>query len=74
MTNTEITAKTLTDIITTAGLDTKDFDITATLTEVADYNEAADAGEYEGEYVDLQTVIEWLDEHSTHPTYILSGF
>ena len=75
MSKTEITADTLTDIITAAGHSPRDFDIKATLKNVSRYNkeqdqEAAEEG-WDPEHIDLETVTEWLDETSTFPTYVL---
>ncbi|MDQ0283738.1 hypothetical protein [Rhodococcoides fascians] len=75
MTNTEITAQALTDIITAAGHSPRDFDIRATLKNVTRYNkeqdrEAAEEG-WEPEYIDIETVAEWLDETSNFTTYVL---
>ena len=77
MSKAEITAETLTDIITAAGHSPRDFDIKATLKNVARYNkemtlEIADGG-HPDEFgpADLDTVTEWLDETSTFSTYVL---
>ncbi|KQU33588.1 hypothetical protein [Rhodococcus sp. Leaf233] len=77
MSKAEITAETLTDIITAAGHSPRDFDIKATLKNVTRYNkemalEIADGG-HPDEFgpVDLETVTEWLDETGPAGTYVL---
>jgi hypothetical protein len=75
MTKTEITAQALTDIITAAGHNPRDFDIKGTLARIKSYNneqdqEAREEG-WKPEYIDLETATEWLDETSTFTTYVL---
>lgn len=64
MSKTEITAETLTDIITAAGFSPRDFDIKATLKAIAEHNE--DEGTEAP--VDIETATEWLDETGTTGT------
>lgn len=77
MSKAEITAETLTDIITAAGYSPRDFDIKGTLAQVKESAkqkamEIAEGGDPE-EFgpVDLDTVTEWLDETSAFTTYVL---
>lgn len=75
MSKAEITAETLTDIIAAAGHNPRDFDIKGTLAHAKSYNkeqdqEAAEEG-WDPEYIDLETVTEWLDETSTFAAYVL---
>ncbi|OZC55945.1 hypothetical protein CH276_27965 [Rhodococcus sp. 06-470-2] len=75
MSKAEITAETLTEIIKTAGHNPRDFDIKGTLAHVKSYNkeqdqEAAEEG-WAPEYIDLETVTEWLDETGPFGTYVL---
>ena len=77
MSKAEITAETLTDIITAAGYSPRDFDIKGTLAQVKESAkqkamEIAEGGDPEEVVpVDLDTVTEWLDETSTFTTYVL---
>lgn len=64
MSKTEITAETLTDIITAAGYSPRHFDIKATLKAIAEHNE--DEGTEAP--VDIETATEWLDETGTQGT------
>lgn len=61
MSKTEITAETLTDIITAAGFSPIDFDIKGTLAAITAHNE----DEGTGAPVDIETATEWLDETGT---------
>lgn len=69
MTNTK---NLLLQTITAAGYQASDFDLKATLKRIANYNDAVSEGEYEGEALDIETAIEWLDETSNFPTYVLA--
>ncbi|OZE35575.1 MULTISPECIES: hypothetical protein [unclassified Rhodococcus (in: high G+C Gram-positive bacteria)] len=64
MAKTEITAKTLTDIITAAGHSPRHFDIKATLAAITAHNEDEDTAAP----VDIETATEWLDETGTTGT------
>jgi hypothetical protein len=56
-----VTRETLTAIIRAAGLSPRDFDVKATLTNIADwYNDEDNEGE-----LDMETITEWLDETGT---------